>query len=409
MNLVPTPQPRARRSDRIRPGGRDRLGTAGRRRPTEHTRYFGTHGRRDLREATRRHPCHRRQGDLRPRCRRRLHDRGEGRSRPGRDGVPQDCPRQPAVGRPARRHSTDRLGRSRPAPVRRRAARGSRPRRRVRTPLPLLVQYSGQARAVRSALPEGTEVKRELPLVDAVAIGQERSQAGDLWWSRTNSPRAKRGTGLAGTVKKGWLDGGIKPNLDRSVPQIGAPAAGTIGATGKGVKVAILDSGYDATHPDLNGRVIATKGFTDDDDVVARIGHGTHVASTVAGSGAASGGRYRGVAPDADLLIGKVCGDRNCELSDIIEGMQWAASEGARVANLSIGGGPTDGTDIVAQAVNELTASSGTLFVASPGSPTSRRRATISSRRGRPAYRSIRSPSTRRTPSCPVLRWPLRG
>ena len=45
-------------------------------------------------------------------------------------------------------------------------------------------------------------MKRELPLVDAVAIGQERTQAGDLWWSWTNSPQAKRRTGLAGTVKK---------------------------------------------------------------------------------------------------------------------------------------------------------------------------------------------------------------
>ena len=233
--------------------------------------------------------------------------------------------------------------------------------------LPLLVQYSGAARAVRSALPEGTEVKRELPLVDAVAIGQERTQASDLWWSWTNSPQAKRRTGLAGTVKKVLLDGGITPNLDRSAAQIGAPAAWNAGVTGKGVKVAVLDSGYDATHPDLKGRVIATKGFTLDNDVVDVVGHGTHVASTVGGSGAASDGKYRGIAPDAELMIGKVCGGRNCELSDIIAGMQWAATEGARVVNLSVGGGPTDGTDIVAEAVNELTASTGTLFVASAG------------------------------------------
>lgn len=232
--------------------------------------------------------------------------------------------------------------------------------------LPLLIQYSGTPRAVRSALPEGTEVKRELPLVDAVAISQERAQAGQLWSSWSN---AKRRTGLTGTVKKVWLDGGITPNLDRSIPQIGAPAAWQIGATGKGVKVAVLDSGYDAGHPDLKDHVIASKGFTADDesDVVDRIGHGTHVASTVAGNGAASGGKYRGVAPDADLLIGKVCGFRNCELSDMIAGMQWAAEQGARVVNMSLGGGPTDGTDVVAQAVNELTASTGTLFVASAG------------------------------------------
>lgn len=237
--------------------------------------------------------------------------------------------------------------------------------------LPLLVQYaaSGAARAVRSALPEGTEVKRELPIIDAVAIGQQRSQAGDLWWSWLNSPQAKRRTGLAGTVKKVWLDGGVTPNLDRSVPQIGAPAAWKAGLTGKGVKVAVLDSGYDATHPDLKGRVIATKGFTseDDKDVLDIIGHGTHTASTVAGTGAASAGKYRGVAPDADLMIGKVCGGRNCETSAIIAGMEWAANSGARVVNMSIGGGPSDGTDILSETLNRLTASTGTLFVVSAG------------------------------------------
>jgi len=237
--------------------------------------------------------------------------------------------------------------------------------------LPLLVQYAAgsAARAVRSALPEGTEIKRDLPIIDAVAIGQDRAQAGDLWWSWLNSSQAKRRTGLAGTVKKLMLDGGVTPNLDRSVPQIGAPAAWKAGLTGKGVKVAVLDSGYDATHPDLKSRVIATKGFTGDDDkdVLDVIGHGTHTASTVAGTGAASDGKYRGVAPDADLMIGKVCGGRNCETSAIIAGMEWAAASGARVVNMSIGGGPSDGTDILSETLNKLTASTGTLFVVSAG------------------------------------------
>ncbi|TDD61385.1 peptidase S8 [Kribbella antibiotica] len=237
--------------------------------------------------------------------------------------------------------------------------------------LPLLVQYaaSGAARAVRSALPEGTEVKRELPIIDAVAIGQERSQATDLWWSWLNSPQAKRRTGLAGTVKKVWLDGGVTPNLDRSVPQIGAPAAWKAGLTGKGVKVAVLDSGYDATHPDFKGRVVSTKGFTaeGDQDVLDIIGHGTHTASTVAGTGAASDGKYRGVAPDADLMIGKICEARNCETSAIIAGMEWAATSGARVVNMSIGGGPSDGNDILSETLNRLTASTGALFVVSAG------------------------------------------
>ncbi|MFI5713766.1 S8 family serine peptidase [Kribbella sp. NPDC051620] len=242
--------------------------------------------------------------------------------------------------------------------------------------LPLLVQYAanGAPRTVRSALPEGTVVKRELPIIDAVAISQERSQAGDLWFNWLNSPQAKRKTGLAGSVKKVWLDGGVTPNLDRSVPQIGAPAAWKAGFTGKGVKVAVLDSGYDATHPDFKDRVIATKGFTadedghvDENDVVDRVGHGTHTASTVAGTGAASQGKYKGVAPDAGLMIGKVCDDRNCESSAMIAGMQWAATSGAKVVNMSIGGGPSDGTDILSETINELTASTGTLFVVSAG------------------------------------------
>ena len=73
----------------------------------------------------------------------------------------------------------------------------------------------------------------------------------------------------------------------------------------------MLDTGFDATHPDLDGRVVEAKNFTAEDDpagatAVDRHGHGTHVAATVAGDGDASDGLRKGVAPGADLLIGKV-------------------------------------------------------------------------------------------------------
>ncbi|TCO44553.1 subtilase family protein [Kribbella antiqua] len=216
--------------------------------------------------------------------------------------------------------------------------------------LPLLVEHAGRATTFK-----GTKIKRELPLVGAVALRQDRRTANTFWQSWKSSK------------KKIWLDGGIKPTLDRSVAQIGAPVAWQAGATGKGVKVAVLDSGYDATHADLEDRVVAAKSFVDDNTVDDQVGHGTHVASTVAGTGQASGGKYRGVAPEADLMIGKVCGRKGCELSDIIAGMEWAAHAGAKVVNLSLGGWASDGTDVVSQAVNELTASTGTLFVASAG------------------------------------------
>ena len=94
---------------------------------------------------------------------------------------------------------------------------------------------------------------------------------------------------------------GVVHALDTSAPlqQIHAPDAWAAGYDGTGVKVAVLDTGYDTTHPDLAGRVAESANFTPDDSVVDRNGHGTHVASTIAGSGAASGGTYKGVAPGA--------------------------------------------------------------------------------------------------------------
>src|SRR5205814_2214191 len=108
--------------------------------------------------------------------------------------------------------------------------------------------------------------------------------------------------------------------------QIGAPTAWASGATGRGVRVAVLDTGIDATHPDVAGKVLTSANFTDSPDVVDRVGHGTHVAATIAGTGVASGGVHRGVAPDAQLVVGKVLGDDGFGTdSQVIAGMQWAA------------------------------------------------------------------------------------
>ena len=87
--------------------------------------------------------------------------------------------------------------------------------------------------------------------------------------------------------------------LDKAVVQIGADKVWASGYTGKGVKVCVIDTGVDASHPDLNGnKVVAWVDYvngktTPYDDH----GHGTHVSSTIAGTGAASSGQYKGVAP----------------------------------------------------------------------------------------------------------------
>ncbi|WP_189168194.1 S8 family serine peptidase [Pilimelia anulata] len=186
--------------------------------------------------------------------------------------------------------------------------------------------------------------------------------AGELWRDLT------AGT-ARGSVGRVWLDGLRRVSLDHSVPQTGAPAAWRAGFDGAGVRVAVLDTGVDATHPDLAGRVVAARSFGTDtgDPAVDTEGHGTHVAATVAGSGAAGGSR-RGMAPGARIVNGRVCDGSYCEDSAILEGMHWAVAEqGARVVNLSLGADDLPGTDPLEQAVNELTARHGALFVVAAG------------------------------------------
>ncbi|HEY8471048.1 MAG TPA: S8 family serine peptidase [Natronosporangium sp.] len=165
-----------------------------------------------------------------------------------------------------------------------------------------------------------------------------------------------------------WLDEQVQVSLAESVPLVGAPAAWSVGLDGTGTTVAVLDTGVDSDHPDLAGKVIAEQNFTDSAVADDRFGHGTHVAGIIAGSGAASGGTYTGVAPGARLLNGKVLGDNGSgEVSDIIAGMEWAAQQGADVINMSLGGPATDGTDPLSLAVNELTAEYGVLFAIAAG------------------------------------------
>ncbi len=181
--------------------------------------------------------------------------------------------------------------------------------------------------------------------------------------------KAPKGTAFwagarAAGVAKVWLDGPVRATLDRSVPQVGAPEAWRAGHTGAGVKVAVLDTGVDPTHPDLAGAVVESRNFSDSPDTDDRVGHGTHVAATITGSG-----RYQGVAPDSAVLNGKVLGDHGGGYeSDIIAGMEWAVAAGADVVNMSLGSSMrTDGTDPMSQAVNELTSTGGALFVVSAG------------------------------------------
>ncbi|MFI5769523.1 S8 family peptidase [Streptomyces sp. NPDC051658] len=230
--------------------------------------------------------------------------------------------------------------------------------------LPLIAVYGKeQARSV-PATPRGAKRGIALDAIDGVALKAEKTKAADFWSDVTNT-RSRSASGL----KKLWLDRKVQATLDRSTKQIGADLAWAAGYDGKGTKVAVLDTGVDAEHPDLKGRVTASENFTDSDSTDDRQGHGTHTISTVGGSGAASGGKKKGVAPGADLLAGKVLNDSGSGAESwIIAGMQWAVDQKADVVSMSLGSPePTDCTDPMSVAAEELAQNKGTLFVIAAG------------------------------------------
>ncbi|MET7402958.1 S8 family serine peptidase [Dactylosporangium sp. NPDC005572] len=216
-----------------------------------------------------------------------------------------------------------------------------------RAELPLITTAAGA--------PPNTAKVRDLPSVKGAAVRAGKRKIRDTW----NGVLAQRSTS-----GKLWLDGTVKANLAESTAQIGAPAAWARGLTGKGVKVAVLDTGVDLDHPDLAGRVSTTASFVPGETVDDGNGHGTHTISTVGGTGAEPG-----VAPDADLIAGKVLSDAGTgEDSWVIAGMEWAVAQHAKVVSMSLGDSlPSDGTDPVSTALNTLSAQSGTLFVVAAG------------------------------------------
>ncbi|MHA2433892.1 MAG: S8 family serine peptidase, partial [Candidatus Thorarchaeota archaeon] len=112
------------------------------------------------------------------------------------------------------------------------------------------------------------------------------------------------------------------------------------GYFGNDTVVAVLDTGAQATHPDLQGRItgfkdyVGTASVSYDDN-----GHGTACATSIVGTGEASDGNFTGVAPGADLLVIKVLDENGQgEDSNIAAGIEYAVNQGADVISLSLGG-----------------------------------------------------------------------
>jgi serine protease AprX len=115
----------------------------------------------------------------------------------------------------------------------------------------------------------------------------------------------------------------------------------TFGTTGTGVGVAVIDTGID-TSGDLAGQVVHAVDFTREENNADSYGHGTFVAGLIAGTGAASSGAVKGVAPGARLVSLKIAeADGSTDVTRVLEALEWVlafrSTYGIRVINLSLG------------------------------------------------------------------------
>ncbi|RCV64392.1 Serine protease [Methanophagales archaeon] len=200
--------------------------------------------------------------------------------------------------------------------------------------------FSGAAelRAMSSGMSsDRVQIKRDLRIIDAI--------------SADVSPSILSGLLDSSAVKRIFPDERVYALLDTSVPLINATALWLLQdadgnpVTGKGVVVAVLDTGVDYNHPDLGGckgfgcKVKDGHDFVNDDwDPMDNDGHGTMVAGIIAANGA-----IKGVAPGVELLVYKVLepsdtGPANGVTSDVIAGIDEAVKDGADIICMSLGG-----------------------------------------------------------------------
>lgn len=184
-------------------------------------------------------------------------------------------------------------------------------------------------------------------------------------------------------VKSIWPDRSFRAALDSSVDQIHAPVLWDAGYTGLGQVVAVLDTGIDATHPMLQGKVVQSMNFTPDASSNDATGHGTHVAGIIAGKKSGPSD-YNGVAPDAMVWNVKVLDNTgNGAESWIIAGINYAVDpdgnpnteDGVKIINMSLGGPYTDPNSPIVAAVESAISRGVAVIIASgncsPGCPSS--------------------------------------
>jgi subtilisin family serine protease len=177
---------------------------------------------------------------------------------------------------------------------------------------------------------------RSLDEVEDVLVNEKRTIPTPV--ELTRADRSDRGAGAAFAPPRVAAQFEDTATMTWGLQAIGLTTASTL--TGRGVRVAVLDTGIDLGHPDFTGRVPGanTRSFVAGEAVQDEHGHGTHCCGTVAGPLTSGGRRRYGVAPNVELLVGKVLSNQGSGFDDqIIAGIEWAATMGARIISMSLG------------------------------------------------------------------------
>jgi subtilisin family serine protease len=146
-----------------------------------------------------------------------------------------------------------------------------------------------------------------------------------------------------------------------------ATTVATSPCSGRGIKVAVLDTGFDRDHPDFTGRNITAQSFVAGEPPQDGHGHGTHCIGTSCGPQAPVGTRRYGIAYEADIFAGKVLNNQGSGTdTSILAGINWAIANGCQILSMSLGADVAQ-VSTRYEAVGQRALAAGSLIIAAAG------------------------------------------